>query len=316
MNKLLPLLWGLLGVTSSVFAADPPLLDLSAEADQAAQAEAQANLSSVQLPDKPTAASATPAENEAIPEELGPIIPLWSYYGNSAPRYWGQLTPEFALCDTGRNQSPINLKENAAVGTSGLAALDVHYRSTPLKIINTDYRIQVNYPLGNYIRLGRERYELLHFRLHTPSEHQKDGFNYPMEVQLVHKDGEGNHVVIAMLFQEGKFNRVLQKLIDHLPEQVEQEMYHEKVKFNPAKFFPRNTDFFKYSGSLTTPPCTEGVYWMVFKQPLEASYKQIQKINEIMGDNARPIQPLFSRDILKSWSEPTQAKPIPFYEYY
>ncbi|MCF6298870.1 MAG: carbonic anhydrase family protein [Thiomicrorhabdus sp.] len=240
----------------------------------------------------------------------------WSYSGKEGPRYWGDLSPENKPCKAGKNQSPINLKDKSALGTSGLPGLDIYYRDVPLKVINKGHTIQVNYPLGSYIKLGTARYELLQFHFHTPSEHQKDGFNYPMEVHMVHRDGDGNYAVLGVIFQEGESNPALNVLLKNLPKKVGKQEIHRRASLNPARFLPGNTEFYKYSGSLTTPPCSEGVLWMVFKQPIDASAEQIQQLNEIMGNNARPIQPNYARSVLKSWLEPSEQKEVLPYEFY
>ena len=238
----------------------------------------------------------------------------WSYSGETGPRYWGDLAPENINCKIGKNQSPIDLRDRAAVGTNGLPQLDIHYRDVPLKVLNNGHTLQVNYPLGSYIKVGGHRYELLHYHFRTPSEHKKEGFNYPLEVQLVHKDGDGNYAVMGIIFQEGEDNEHVQTLLSHLPKKVGKQEIHRNVNLNPVMFMPGNTDFYKYSGSLTTPPCSEGVYWIVFKQPIEASAEQIQQMNEVMGENARPVQEMNSRAVLKSWAEQLQEPPM--YEFY
>ena len=240
----------------------------------------------------------------------------WGYSGKEGPRYWGDLSPENRQCKAGKNQSPINLKDKIALGTTGLPGLDIYYRDVPLKVINNGHTLQVNYPLGSYIKLGTARYELLQFHFHTPSEHQKDGFNYPMEVHLVHRDGEGNYAVLGVIFQEGETNPALNILLRNVPKKVGKQEIHRRASLNPAKFLPGNTEFYKYSGSLTTPPCSEGVLWMVFKQPIDASAEQINKLNDIMGNNARPIQPNYARSLLKSWLEPSQQDEVLPYEFY
>ncbi|VAW45634.1 Carbonic anhydrase, alpha class [hydrothermal vent metagenome] len=240
----------------------------------------------------------------------------WRYSDKEGPRYWGELSPEYKQCKAGKNQSPINLKDKTALSTAGLPGLDIYYRDVPLKVINTGHTLKINYPLGSYIKLGTARYELLQFHFHTPSEHQKDGFNYPMEVHLVHRDGEGNYAVLGVIFQEGEENPALNILLKNLPKKVGKQEIHRRASLNPAKFLPGNTEFYKYSGSLTTPPCSEGVLWMVFKQPIDASAEQINKLNEIMGNNARPIQPNYARSLLKSWLEPTQQQEVLPYEFY
>ena len=238
----------------------------------------------------------------------------WSYLGDTGPQHWGDLSADNIQCKIGSNQSPINLKDKAGVGAAGLPQLDIHYLDVPLKIINNGHTVQVNYPLGSYIEVGGHRYELLQFHFHTPSEHQKDGFNYPMEVHLVHKDGEGHLAVIGVIFQEGEENPQIQTLLENLPKEIGKQEIHRGASINPVMFIPANTDFYKYSGSLTTPPCSEGVYWMVFKHPIEASMEQIERLKEVMGENNRPVQKLNSRSLLKSWSEQVQEQPL--YEFY
>lgn len=291
-----------------------PLLDLSAEAKKA-----EAKTAPAQPEAKPRAEAPKPTVSakavEATPQAKDLTPPHWGYLGKEAPRFWADLSAEYALCKTGRNQSPINLKDQAAVGTTGLAGFDVYYRETALKIIDTGHTVQVNIPLGSYIKINGHRYELVHYNFHTPSEHQKDGFNYPMEMHLVHRDGEGNLAIIGIIFQEGETNETLADLMRFLPDKENKQVIHEEVKIHPAKFFPLDKRFYKYSGSLTTPPCSEGVYWMVFKQPVEASVRQLEKMNEYLGANARPIQPLQGRTLLKSWPDKADDS-SPFYEFY
>lgn len=259
------------------------------------------------VPSQPTAAQAAAHQTELSAVE-------WSYSGAEGPRNWGDLSPGFDLCKSGKNQSPIDLKESKAVGTTGLLGFDVYYRDVALKIMNTGHTVQVNIPLGSYIKMGGQRFELLHYEFHTPSEHQKNGFNYPMEVQLIHKDGDGNIVVIAVIFQEGRENEYLSEMLMHLPREIGKENIVNIATVSPAKLFPVNKNFYKYNGSLTTPPCDEGVYWMVFKEPVEASAEQIQQLNELMGENARPIQPNHARTLLKSY--PDRDSQNQLYEFY
>lgn len=297
-----------------------PLIDLGAEAKKAdakhKKSEQKHSVAVKHAAKTPVAKKPKVIVKEIAPKEMhGEVHPLhWSYFGKDAPRYWGELSPEYATCKTGKNQSPINLKDKAAVGTTSLAGFDVYYRETALKIIDNGHTLQVNLPLGSYIKIKGHRYELLQYHFHTPSEHQKDGFNYPMEMHLVHKDGDGNLAVIAIIFQEGETNPVLAELMNFLPKKENKLMIYENVKIHPAKFFPSDKKFYKYSGSLTTPPCTEGVYWMVFKQPVEASVRQLEEMNKYLGSNARPVQKIYSRSLLKSW--PDQQQSNPFYEFY
>ena len=283
-----------------------PLLDLGAEIDTTTP--------KLKGHDAPAQAIEHVIDDKAKVEAKDNHAIHWGYAGPGGPHHWGDLAPENVSCKIGQNQSPIDLRDKAAVGTTGLPQLDVVYRDVPLKVVNNGHTVQVNYPLGSYIKVGGHRYELLQFHFHTPSEHKKEGFNYPMEVHLVHKDGDGNLAVIGILFQEGEENEVLNTLLSHLPKEVGKQEIHKNENLNPAGFIPPNTEFYKYSGSLTTPPCSEGVYWMVFKQPIQASAEQIQQMNEFMGENSRPVQPHNSRAVLKSWADQLQEPPL--YEFY
>ncbi|BCN93761.1 hypothetical protein THMIRHAM_15460 [Thiomicrorhabdus immobilis] len=290
--------------------SDEVLVDLGAELKAKAEAQAPASANSHDThaaPQPSPEADKTHAVNEKHAVH-------WGYSGEGGPRHWGDLAPENISCKIGKNQSPIDLRDKGGVGTTGLPQLDIHYRDVPLKMLNNGHTLQVNYPLGSYIKVGGHRYELLQFHFHTPSEHKKEGFNYPMEVHLVHKDGDGNLAVMGVLFQEGEENPQIETLLTHLPKEIGKQEIHRNLSLNPVMFVPGNTEFYKYSGSLTTPPCSEGVYWMVFKHPIEASAEQIEKMNEVMGENARPTQEINSRAVLKSWSEQIQEPPM--YEFY
>ena len=238
----------------------------------------------------------------------------WGYTGQTGPAHWGNLDAKYIMCKLGVNQSPVDIRDKLAVGTVGLPELTVSYGQPQLRVINNGHTIQVNYPIGNsFITVGSHRFELLQFHFHTPSEHTKEGFHYPMEMHLVHKDGDGNLAVIGILFKEGAQNDELQKLINHLPKDIGKEHRYRGVHIDLTRFFPAQKLFYKYSGSLTTPPCSEGVYWMVFKQPIEASAEQIEAMHALLHDNNRPVQGVHSRHILKSWAEPDLSNDFYYY---
>lgn len=304
------------GVSTTVSASDvpltKPLVDLNAEAEKikkAQEASAKDSAAAVKAAEKPAVEEAKAAHAAPAAHAIH-----WGYFGEGGPQHWGDLSADYATCKTGRNQSPVDLRDKTALGVQGLPGLDIAYREVPLKIINNGHSIQINFPLGSYIKVGGHRFELLQYHFHTPSEHHKEGFAYPMEMHLVHKDGDGNLAVLGILFQEGEENPYLNGLLKRLPKVMGKQEIHNDLKLNPAHFIPPNPEFYKYSGSLTTPPCSEGVYWMVFKHPIEASAEQIQQMNELMGENARPVQPKFARSILKSWLD--QDFETPLYEFY
>jgi carbonic anhydrase len=282
-----------------------PLLNLASEAKQINQ-KSKNNQQYESIPVK------TKKNSKRTVKSNQPVN--WGYSGKERPEFWSDLSEDFATCKTGKNQSPINLMDTEAVGTSGLDGFDVYYRDAKLKLKNNGHTVQMDYPLGSYITINNQRYELLQFHFHTLSEHQLNGFNYPLELQLVHKDAYGNLAIIAILFQEGESNPMLQNIVRKAPKKKTKSKLFSSIKLNPNRFFPAEKEFYKYSGSLTTPPCSQGVYWMVFKQPMQASASQIQRLHNIMGDNNRPVQKLFSRTVLKSWQDREASTGI--YEFY
>jgi len=290
--------------------AEESLLNLGAEAQQQEQAESQTqsgastNANDDQGPevDKGGFAKAD-ADKKTKDAAVTDDTPVWGYHEQKAPRHWADLSPEFVMCEQGQSQSPINIQRQKAVGTTGLPGFDVYYRETALKTLFDGRHLKVTIPVGSYINLENRRYELTHYQLHTPSEHQLDGFAYPGELQLVHDDGQGNQVVVAVLFREGEKNPHLETLLQHLPKAVNETRVTESVRLHPAKFLPGTSKFYKYHGSMTYPPCHQNVYWMVFAQPLEASVGQLQKLQAFLGNNARPVQPLKARTLLKSWAD-------------
>ncbi len=220
----------------------------------------------------------------------------WGYSGSEGPEHWGGLSDEYAVCGTGRAQSPIDLAE---AEHSGLAELRFDYRPVPLEILNNGHTVQVNVPSGNFMRIGRRSFELLQFHFHTPSEHQVSGKAFPMEVHFVHKDANGELGVVGVFFEEGYDNAFLGSFIDRLPHSGGQKDQDHSRFLDISGFFPHNRRFTRYFGSLTTPPCSQGVNWYVIDQPVQASSDQISAFNRIMGTNARPAQSINGRMVLK-----------------
>lgn len=283
---------------------------LEPESNAGSEVEEQTEVATTR---KPPAVSLPPVLDEPA---------AWGYYGEIAPRFWATLDQRYAQCATGQVQSPINLTERQAVNAASMPGLDIAYRQVPLRLIHSDHGLRGNYPLGSFIRLGDERYEFTHYIFRTPSEHQLEGFAYPMEIQLYHRDGEGNQVVMSVIVQEGRDNPALEKILANLPSEKDRLQVMEGQLFNPVSFLPNNKQFYRYLGSLTTPPCSEGVVWLVFKNPVEASIGQLVRMHELMGDNVRPLQPLNRRLPLKSWARdggsnqpPMPRSPGYYFEY-
>lgn len=230
----------------------------------------------------------------AVPPAWASEGARWTYEGDEGPERWGELADEFDMCSRGRNQSPIDLVPDIH---ADLPELVFDYtRPGNLVEINTGHAIQENVRPGNYILINSERFELRQFHFHSPSEHLVNGEAYPMETHWVHQNEEGEYVVVGLLFQEGETNELLNQLPSFKAERGE-DPFADPIDYN--ELVKDRTNYFLYNGSLTTPPCTEGVKWIILKRPVIASPAQIQHYHDLLGfDNNRPIQPLNSRLVL------------------
>lgn len=233
------------------------------------------------------------AEDAAPHEESAEIH--WDYEGEGAPENWGRIKGEFRTCRMGQYQSPINIQTQES---ADLPPLDIKYAPAPLTILNNGHTVQVNYPQGSTMTVDGKVYELLQFHFHTPSEYQIDGKTYDMEVHFVHKRSDGALGVLGIMIEPGEQNTEAQKIWDHLPMQKADATTHGAVTIDASKFLPEDQSYFRLMGSLTTPPCTEGVNWHVLKTPIQFSSDQIQKFKQAFPMNARPIQPANNRLII------------------
>lgn len=218
--------------------------------------------------------------------------PHWTYDGEAGPDHWGELSEDFKACKTGRMQSPIEL---GAADVEAKFAVRVAYKPGPLTVVNNGHTIQATFAPGSTLSSGISRYKLLQVHFHTPSEEVVYGLPYPMVAHFVHTDHAGNLAVLGVLFEEGAHNAELEKLIKAAPKQEGEPEIVKGVTFDPARLLPANLSVYRYEGSLTTPPCTEGVRWHVARQRVTASAAQIAALHAIMGDNARPVQPIYGR---------------------
>lgn len=217
----------------------------------------------------------------------------WSYNGEVDPSHWGDLNAEFAVCKTGKQQSPVDIQTSQQVD---LPSIQFSYKDTAFKVINNGHAIEVEYEPGSSITIDGNRYELNQFHFHAPSEHTVNGKAYPLEAHLVHKSKDGKIAVVGVFMEEGKPNDFIETLWAHLPKQ-EQEKIVSGVKINASALPPNNKSYYHYFGSLTTPPCTEGVNWNILKTPIQVSQEQIEKFTTVYRGNARPVQPLNQRVI-------------------
>jgi carbonic anhydrase len=223
----------------------------------------------------------------------------WSYSGHTGPAQWGSMEEEYKTCATGKLQSPIDIRDDRAKRTE-LPAIRVDYKPSALKIIDNGHTVQINYDAGSFIEIGDKRYELAQFHFHKPSEEKLNGKSYPMVAHLVHKAPGGNLAVIAVLLSTGSANSLIQTLWDNLPKKEESEMVADRAKINVVDLLPRDQSYYTFAGSLTTPPCSEGVTWFVLKHPTSVSTDEVARFSKLYPMNARPVQPLNGREVKAS----------------
>jgi carbonic anhydrase len=230
-------------------------------------------------------------KNSEDPEVIDCNDYHWEYDGSSAPDTWSACYSE---CD-GASQSPINIQ--GAIMDTSLSALNINYENVPIELIYNGHTIDFVYEFGSSLNLNGVEYSLLQFHFHTHSEHSIDNSFSPLEVHLVHRDPvTENLAVIGVLLDEGNENEFLSKFINDLPDN-EEFPFNSNEMVNVSDILPENNGYYSYSGSLTTPPCSENVAWFVMKSKMEASESQINKIQDIIKDNFRPLEMLNDREI-------------------
>jgi carbonic anhydrase len=237
-------------------------------------------------------AKATPHATRAATGDGG----HWDYHGDGGPESWGQLKPEFSTCAAGQRQSPIDIRGGIAVQ---LEPIQFDYRVSGFSVIDNGHTVQVNLPAGHAITVLGRRYELQQFHFHRPSEERINGKQHDMVAHLVHKDAEGKLAVVAVLLDRGAAQPLIQAVWNALPlEKHEAQAAPGTMDLN--KLLPEDRRYYTYMGSLTTPPCSEGVLWMVLKTPVTVSPDQIEIFSRLYPMNARPVQPLAGRLIKES----------------
>ena len=223
-------------------------------------------------------------------------LPHWAYGGAGAPEKWSSLDPAFSTCASGKRQSPIDIRDGIKVG---LDPVVFDYQPSGFRVLDNGHTIQVNVGLGNAIEVLGRRYDLAQFHFHRPSEERVNGRQTDMVAHLVHKDLEGNLAVVAVLLTRGSPQPVVQSVWNNLPLERNEEVA-ASVPIDLIKLLPEDRRYFTYMGSLTTPPCSEGVLWMVMKTPVQVSPEQIAIFSRLYPMNARPVQALNARLIKES----------------
>jgi carbonic anhydrase len=223
--------------------------------------------------------------------------PHWGYSGADGPSHWADLDPSFATCKAGKRQSPIDIK--VAKKDSSLAPVQIDYKPSPLNIVDNGHTIRVNVASGSSITVNGTAYTLTQFHFHRPSEEEIAGKKYAMVIHLVNERA-GGAAVIALLVKTGAENSTVQKIWDNLPKEKDKENEVAGVTINAGDLLPSDQNYYNFDGSLTTPPCSEGVKWFVMKTPIEMSAAQIAAFAKLYPMNARPIQPTNGREIKES----------------
>jgi len=228
-----------------------------------------------------------------------PHPPHWSYSGDSNPKDWGKLDPSYSACATGKHQSPIDIKTKEAK-PADLPALQFNYKDAALSVVDNGHTVMVNYPAGSTLTVGDHVYTLKQFHFHHPSEEHINGKSHALVAHLVHSDADGHLVVVAILFDQGADNAEIDSIWLNIPKEKEKTADLSSVTINAKDLLPADHGYFTYSGSLTTPPCTEGVTWYVLRTPSHMSEAEIQAFAKLYPHDNRPIQPLNGREILES----------------
>jgi carbonic anhydrase len=222
--------------------------------------------------------------------------PHWAYGGDLGPQAWGGLRPNFSTCANGKRQSPIDIRDGFAVE---LEPPIFEYRASAFRVIDNGHTVQVNVDAGNSLLIRGRRYELQQFHFHRPSEERIEGRAFDMSAHLVHRDADGHLAVVAVLLERGSAQPLVQTVWNHLPLEKHEE-FAAGVPIDLGQLLPEDRRYYTYMGSLTTPPCSEGVLWVVMRQPVGLSPEQIAIFSRLYPMNARPVQSAAGRVIKQS----------------
>jgi len=253
-------------------------------------------------PDAQRSATGAPVPG---PSAAATADPAWHYEGDEGPAHWGTISAKFASCESGRAQSPIDIvapargeASSAIVLNFAPATLRIVHHEHVADAINNGHTIQVNYSEGDTLTVGGRAYQLVQYHFHAPSEHTVNGMHFPMEMHLVHTNADGQLAVIGALITEGPHNAAFDPIWANLPATMGVEHHLEHVNVDVDALLPQARTTYRYQGSLTTPPCSEGVQWFVMTTPIALSAAQIGAFTALFHGNNRPVQSLNERPVL------------------
>jgi carbonic anhydrase len=227
-------------------------------------------------------------------------MPRWTYSGERGPERWAELDPDYAACARGDSQSPVALADAMAIAAP-CEPLRFRYRSSPLYVTHDGRAVRLGYDRGSFLEHDGLSWELVELRFHVPSEHVIDGHRADAELQLIHANNRGDIAVVAVPVEAGRrVNQILRRVLEHAPSVPGESFYGRNVGVNPLFLLPGRKDYFAYRGSLTRPPCTEGVRWFVMRTPLEVAAADLQRLAALVGPNTRPLQRLGDRPVAKA----------------
>ena len=220
----------------------------------------------------------------------------WSYEGEGGPPAWGQLKPEFRTCGIGKRQSPIHIEDSITL-QGPAEPIQFHYQPSSGTVINNGHTIQVDVYGENTLTVRGSTYKLIQFHFHHPSEERINYKSYAMVAHLVHRNPEGQLAVVAVLLDPGVANSLINKVWTHMPLDAGDKVRMPDGLVDLNEILPQDQRYYQFLGSLTTPPCSEGVLWMVLKQPVALSREQLKLFGQLFPNNARPVQPVNGRPI-------------------
>jgi len=283
-------------------AGHPSIEQLQAEAEAMAHMPAMAELPAGHPPldAAPTAAPApvpqhAPTEHAKAQHEVH-----WGYEGKGGPDQWGTMKGEYLACGEGSQQSPINIDSGNLISAK-VGDIRFNYQPSPLEVLNNGHTVQVNFAPGSSIQFKGKTFELLQFHFHSPSEHQIDYRYFDMEAHLVHKSADGELAVIGIMLKKGESHPVIDAIWEHIPDEINKPVTVVGATVNAADLLPADrSSFYHYMGSLTTPPCSEIVNWIVMQDPINVTDKQVAAFVNTVGENNRPVQPMHRRHVLKN----------------